>query len=52
MTLYGWTLLAVSVGGTTGFLIWCLARVLRNQAKQDRLRATADLDPRDADRPA
>ena len=50
MSLYGWVLLAVCVGGTTGFLVWCLARVLRNQGQQDRLRSTADLDPRDTDR--
>ena len=50
MSLYGWIILVISVGGTTGFLVWCLARVLRNQGKQDRLRATADLDPRQTDR--
>ena len=50
MSLYGWVLLVVCVGGTTGFLVWCLARVLRNQGNKDRLRATTDLDPRDTDR--
>lgn len=50
MTLYGWILLTVSVGFTTGSLVWCLARVLKNHGKQDRLRATADLDPRETDR--
>ena len=50
MSPYGWILLLLSVGGTTGFLIWCLARVLKNQGQQDRLRSTADLDPGDTDR--
>jgi len=50
MSLYGWVILVISVGGTTGFLVWCLARVLRNQGQQDRLRSTADLDPRNTDR--
>jgi hypothetical protein len=50
MSLYGWMILVISVGGTTGFLVWCLARVLRNQGKQSRLRATSDLDPRQSDR--
>jgi cytochrome P450 len=50
MSLYGWIILVASVGGTTGFLVWCLARVLRNHGKQDSLRATADLDPRETDR--
>jgi hypothetical protein len=50
MSLYGWMILILSVGGTSGFLVWCLARVLRNQANQDRLHGPADLDPRDTDR--
>ena len=49
MSLYGWIILVLSVGGITGSLIWCLARVLRNQGQQDRLRSTADLDPGDPD---
>jgi hypothetical protein len=50
MSLYGWILLILSVGFTTGSLVWCLARVLRNPGKQDRLHATSDLDPRKTDR--
>ena len=50
MSLYGWTILILCVGFTTGSLVWCLARVLRNQGKQNRLRATPDLDPRETDR--
>ena len=50
MSLYGWVLLAVCVGGTTGFLIWCLARVLKNHGQQNRLRSPADLTPGDHDR--
>ena len=49
MTLYGWTILIVSVGFTTGSLVWCLARVLRNHGKQDRLHGTSDLNVRDTD---
>ena len=50
MSLYGWIILVAAVVGTTGFLVWCLARVLKNHGKQDRLRAPADLDPRKTDR--
>jgi len=50
MSLYGWIILVASVGGTTGFLVWCLARVLKNHGKQARLRTPADLDPRNTDR--
>ncbi len=50
MSLYGWTILILSVGFTTGSLLWCLARVLKNRRSQNRLRATSDLDPRDTDR--
>jgi hypothetical protein len=49
MSLYGWIILALSVGGTTGSLIWCLVRVLKNHRQQDRLHATSDLDPRATD---
>ena len=50
VSLYGWTILILSVGFTTGSLIWCLARVLKNHGKQDRLHAPTDLDPRKTDR--
>jgi hypothetical protein len=50
VSLYGWTILCLSVGFTTGSLVWCLVRVLKNHGKQDRLHAPADLDPRDTDR--
>ena len=50
MSLYGWILLTLSVSFTTGSLIWCLARVLKNHGKKDRLHATTDLDPRETDR--
>ena len=50
MSLFGWALLLVSVGFTTGSLVWLLTRVLRNHGKQDRLHATSDLDPRETDR--
>ena len=49
MSLYGWIVLTLSVGGTTGSLIWCFARVIRNLGKTSRLHATTDLDPHDAD---
>ena len=50
MSLYGWTILILSVGFTTGSLVWCLVRVLKNHGKNNRLHATSDLDPRDTDR--
>jgi hypothetical protein len=50
MSLYGWMILILSVGGTTGSLIWCLARVLKNHGQQNRLRSPADLTPGDPDR--
>ena len=49
MSLYGWIILALSVGGTTGALVWCFARVLRNLEKTDRLHAPTDLDPTKTD---
>ena len=46
MSLYGWVILVISVGGTTGFLVWCLARVLKNHSQKGRLHGTSDLEPR------
>lgn len=50
MSFYGWTILLLSVATTTGSLVWCLARVLKNHGRQNRLHAPSDLDPRDTDR--
>lgn len=49
MSLSGWFLLFLSVGGTTGFLLWCFLRVLRHHKKAHHLHAPTDLDPRDVD---
>ena len=49
MSLYGWIILALSVGGPTGSLVWCFARVLQNRGKVDRLHAPTDLDPTKTD---
>ena len=49
MSLYGWTILILSVGLTTGSLVWCLARVLKNHGKQDRLHGPSDLNLSDTD---
>jgi hypothetical protein len=46
MTLYGWIILILSVGGTTGCLIGCFLRVIREHNKADRIHAPTDLDPR------
>ena len=50
MTLYGWTILTLSVGGTMGCLIGCFLRVIREHKKADCIHAPSDLDPKKIDR--
>jgi hypothetical protein len=49
MSLYGWMILILSVGGTTSCLIGCFLRVIREHKKTDRNHSPADLDPRKTD---
>ena len=49
MSLYGWIILILSVGGTTSCLIGCFLRVIREHKKTDRNHSPADLDPRKTD---
>ncbi len=44
MTLSGWIIMLLSVGGTSGFFIWCIARVLRPPDKTDKLHGVLDTE--------
>jgi len=47
MTLGGWVIMTLSVGGMTGLLAWCIARVLRQPGATKKLHSQADIDTRD-----
>ena len=44
MTLGGWIVMLLSVGGTTVFFVWCIARVLRPPGKTDTLHGVLDTE--------
>ena len=47
MTIGGWITMMLSVMGMTGFLAWCIARVLRNPQPTKKLHSQADIDTGD-----
>ena len=47
MTTGGWIVMLVSVGGMTGLLTWCVARVMSEPAATQKLHSQADIDTRD-----
>ncbi len=44
MTTSGWIIMLLSVGGTTGFFFWCIARVLRSPDKTNKLHGVLDTE--------
>ena len=49
MTLGGWLIMLMSVGGTTGLLAWCIHRVLNAPDATKKLHTPADIDTHDTD---
>ncbi|MCC5829325.1 MAG: hypothetical protein JJU36_07740 [Phycisphaeraceae bacterium] len=50
MTMLGWLVMLVSVGGVTVFLLWCVIKVLSNRDTASHIHSTADIEPTDLDR--
>ncbi len=46
MNLSGWIVMLLSVGGTTGFFLWCLWRVLQPPDKTRRMHGVLDTERR------
>jgi transcription initiation factor TFIID subunit TAF12 len=44
MTRWGWLLMGVSVGGTTGLFVWCLWRVLRTPESREKVHGVLDTE--------
>ncbi len=44
MTFGGWMVLLFSVGGTTGFFVWCIWRVLRPPDRTAKLHGVLDTE--------
>ena len=44
MTLGGWIVMLLSVGGTTGFFFWCIGRVLGPPDRTGKVRGVLDTE--------
>ncbi len=49
MTLSGWIIMALSVGGMTGLLTWCISKVLMTPGSTKHLHTQADIHSPDLD---
>ena len=47
MTLGGWVIMALSVGGMTALLGWCIYRVLSESSATKKMHSQADIDTGD-----
>lgn len=51
MTLGGWIVMTLSVGGATALLAWCLYTVLSTPGSERHLHGQVDIHTPDMDRP-
>ncbi|HUI07932.1 MAG TPA: hypothetical protein VL486_13105 [Verrucomicrobiae bacterium] len=49
MTIGGWIIMIVSVGFVTGFLGWCIYRVVREPEAPKKLHVQGEIDTHDQD---
>ena len=49
MSLGGWMIMILSVGGTTGALLWCIVRVLKIPKSTEKLHGQIELHTPDQD---
>lgn len=47
MTLGGWIVMSLSVGGVTALLAWCVYKVLATPGSVEHLHSQADIEPPD-----
>ncbi len=47
MTIGGWVIMALSVGGVTSLLAWCINRILRQPETTRKLHSQADINTHD-----
>jgi hypothetical protein len=49
MTLGGWIIMVIAVGGMTALLLWCVSRVIRAPQSTEHMHAPPDIDTHDLD---
>jgi hypothetical protein len=50
MTLGGWIMLLLAVGGMTIFLLWCIYKVITTPGASEHVHSQADIAPKDLER--
>jgi hypothetical protein len=49
MTLGGWIMMSVAVGGVTGLMLWCIYKVTTTPGSAERLHSQADIETPDVE---
>jgi len=49
MNLGGWIIMAISVGGMTALLGWCIYKVIATPGSSEHVHSQVDIDPHDQD---
>jgi hypothetical protein len=49
VTVAGWIVMILAVGGMTGLLIWCVYKVISTPGASSHLHSQVDIDTRDRD---
>lgn len=47
MSVGGWIVMSLAVGGMTALLIWCLVKIIRTPGSTGHLHSPADIEPDD-----
>lgn len=47
MTLAGWIVMSVAIGGMTGLLAWCIYKVVSTPGASGHLHSPLDIDTKD-----
>ena len=47
MTLAGWIIMALAVGGMTSLLLWCIYKVLSTPGSSEHIHSQADIETPD-----
>ncbi len=47
MTIAGWIVMIVAIGGMTGLLLWCVYKVLSTPGSEEHLHSPLDIDTKD-----
>jgi hypothetical protein len=50
MTIGGWIMMVVAVGGVSSLLCWCVYKIVSTPGSSEHLHSQADIEPPDVER--